>query len=57
MERRLRIQPPRAFRAIVREGYRDSFREVGFHRGWDRPGVRMIERRGYSFGHRRGLDD
>ncbi|MGU3417354.1 hypothetical protein [Methylobacterium sp. D54C] len=42
-------------RVIVREGYGDGYRGVRFgHRDWDRPDVRVIERRGY--GHRY-LDD
>ncbi|GAN46322.1 hypothetical protein ACXR8U_01480 [Methylobacterium radiotolerans] len=42
-------------RVIVREGYRDGYRGVRFgHRDWDRPGVRVIERRGYGYGHHDG---
>lgn len=45
-------------RVIVREGYRDGYRGVRFgHREWDRPGVRVIERRGYGHGHRNDWDD
>lgn len=45
-------------RVIVREGYRDGYRGVGFrHRGWDRPGVRVIERRGYGYGRGHDWDD
>lgn len=47
-------------RVIVREGYRDGYRGVGLHRGWDRPAVRVIERRGHGYGYgygRRGWDD
>ena len=45
-------------RVIVREGYRDGYRGIGFrHRDWDRPGVRVIERRGYGYRHHHDWDD
>lgn len=45
-------------RVIVREGYRDGYRGVQFrHRDWDRPGVRVIERRGHGFHRHHDWDD
>ena len=45
-------------RIIVREGYRDGYRGVGFrHRDWDRPGVRVIERRDRGFHRHHDWDD
>jgi hypothetical protein len=41
-------------RTVVREGYRDGYRGARFYRhDYDRPGVRVIERRGPGFRHHR----
>ncbi|QGY01198.1 hypothetical protein MMSR116_04235 [Methylobacterium mesophilicum SR1.6/6] len=45
-------------RVIVRENHRDGYRGVGFrHRDWDRPGVRVIERRDGGYHRHHDWDD
>lgn len=45
-------------RVIARENYREGYRGIGFrHRDWDRPGVRVIERRDGGFHRHHDWDD